>query len=295
MIINNLSPKVSIILPTYNRAKFIVETIESIRNQTYPDWELLILDDGSDDNTEELITCFKDERIQFHQMGRMGIVGKMKNMGLERVSGELIAFIDSDDLWAVTKLEKQVAALQQYPEAGFCITGGYNFRKPEEPIDYFYKQKEGIRYDNFFIDCFQSGVAGYTQALMVRKKCLAVTGNFIEEGLFSDAEFIIRLAHQFKAVILFEPLFYRRLHETNESSSNWEKGYAEGIMLIQSYKNELPSKIAHTALFRLYMNFGEDCLLHKERKKAIINFFKGWKNKPASIIPLKKIGKAILK
>src|SRR6187549_1636408 len=123
----NYTPKVSIILPTYNRAGLIMETIESIRTQTYSNWELIIVDDGSDDNTEEKISHLKDEKIQFIKAGRIGIGGKIKNIGLSNASGEFIAFNDSDDLWHKTKLEKQVAALQEHPEAGFCLTGGYNF------------------------------------------------------------------------------------------------------------------------------------------------------------------------
>src|ERR1041385_97100 len=119
------SPKVSIIMPTYNRAKYIVDTIESIRSQTYQNWELIIVDDGSEDNTEELINQIKDGRIKFYKAGRIGKVGKIKNIGLEKANGELIAFIDSDDLWAPTKLETQVAVFDEYPEAGFCLTGGY--------------------------------------------------------------------------------------------------------------------------------------------------------------------------
>ena len=140
----NPSPKVSIIMSTYNRAAYIIETVDSIRNQTYPNWELIIVDDGSDDNTDEIIGRINDERIQFYKAGRIGIGGKVKNIGLGKVRGELIAFIDSDDLWAATKLEKQVAVLQQYPDAGFSITSGYNFKKQEEPLEYFYKQKSGL-------------------------------------------------------------------------------------------------------------------------------------------------------
>jgi len=289
------SPKVSIIMPTYNRAGYIIETTESIRNQTYQNWELIIVDDGSDDNTEELVTQIKDKRIQFYKAGRIGINGIIKNIGLNKATGELIAFIDSDDLWAATKLEKQVAALQQYPEAGFSLTGGYNFRKPGQPLDFFYKQKDGIKYDNVFISFFKSEPSTTTPSLMLRKECIDICGSFNETKAFADVDFILKLALHFKAVILFEPLLYRRLHDDNDSSSNWEKGYHEGIGLIRSYTNALPLKISRNALFRLYMNFGEDCLVHKERKKAVINFFNGWKNKPASIIPLKKIGKAILK
>jgi glycosyltransferase involved in cell wall biosynthesis len=288
------SQKVSIILPTYNRAAYIVETIESIRNQTYPNWELIIVDDGSDDNTEEVIGKIKDERIRFYRAGRIGIGGKIKNIGLEKADGELIAFIDSDDLWAATKLEKQVVALQQYPEAGFSLTGGYNFRQPGKPIDYFYKYIKGIKYDNVFNSFFKSELPGYTQALMFWEKCIAVTGPFKEAKSFSDVEFILNLAYHFKAVILYEPLLYRRLHNTNYVHSNWEKSYYEGIEIIRSYKKILGTNKIRDALFRLYINFGEDSILYKKRRKAIKNFFTAWKNKPLSFIPLKKILKTIL-
>ena len=282
-------------MPTYNRAGYIMDTIESIRNQTYADWELIIVDDGSDDNTEELISKIKDERIQFYKAGRIGINGKIKNIGLEKTSGELVAFIDSDDLWAATKLEKQVAALQQYPEAGFCLTGGYNFKKLNEPIDYFYKQREGIKYGDVFISFFKSELSTTTPSLMLRKKCIDTSGLFNEAKPFADVDFILALARRFKAAILFEPLLYRRLHDTNDSNSNWEKGYDEGIRLIRSYEKELPVAITKQALFRLYMNFGEDYLLHREKAKAMQQFFIAWKNKPFSFIPVKKIGKAILR
>ena len=295
MTTNSPSPKVSIILPTYNRAEFIVETIESILKQTYPYWELLVIDDGSEDNTETLVLQINDERIHFYKAGRIAINSKIKNIGLKKCTGELIAFIDSDDLWAATKLEKQVAALQQYPEAGFSLTGGYNFEKPGEPVDYFYKQRKGIQFGNVFTSFFQSELSATVPSLMLRKESIESAGFFNQSITFADVEFILNLSRHFKAVILFEPLLYRRLHNANDSNANWEIGYNEGIRLIRLFKKELPSTVFRDAFFRLYMNFGEDCLLHKKRKKALLNFFNGWKNKPASIVPLKKIGKAILK
>ena len=136
-------PKVSIIMPTYNRANYIGETIESVRNQTYDNWELIIVDDGSEDNTGEIISRVKDERIRFYKAGRIAINGKIKNIGIEKANGELIAFIDSDDLWAETKLEKQVAALQEYPEAGFSLTGGFNFRMLISQSIFFISKEKG--------------------------------------------------------------------------------------------------------------------------------------------------------
>lgn len=290
----NNSLKVSIILPTYNRAGLIIETIESILHQTYSNWELIIIDDGSDDNTEEVVSKIKDERIQFHKAGRTGIVGKIKNIGIEKSNGELIAFIDSDDLWAKTKLEKQVAALEQHPEAGFSLTGGYNFREPNKPLEYFYKQKEGFRYENVFIAFFKSEVSATMPALILRKECLQTTGLFNQSKSFSDVEFILTLAKNFKAIILYEPLFFRRIHEANDSDFNWIKRHYEGIEMLRSYKKALPKKILADTLFRSYINFGEKCLRYKKRGKAISSFFSAWKQKPFNIIPFKKTAKAVI-
>jgi len=289
----NYTPKVSIILPTYNRAGFIIETIESIRTQTYSNWELIIVDDGSDDNTEEKISHLKDEKIQFIKAGRIGIGGKIKNIGLSNASGEFIAFNDSDDLWHKTKLEKQVAALQEHPEAGFCLTGGYNFRRIDEPVDYFYKKTDGARFDYLFIPIFKSEVAIFAQALMVRKSCLQVIGPFKEEKSFSDFDFIVSLARDFKGVILYEPLLFRRLHNENYINSTWEKSYYEGKAIIHENKTLLPADVYNNALCRLYTNFGEASLRYKMKRKAIVNFFKAWKHKPLSITPIKKIVKSI--
>jgi len=287
-------PKVSIIIPTYNRAGYIVETIQSVQNQTYKNWELIIVDDGSDDNTEELVSQLQDERIQFVKAGRIGIGGKIKNIGLARASGELIAFIDSDDLWAKDKIEKQAEALQEYPDAGFCLTNGYNFRKPNEPVDFFYRQREGKRYGDVFISYFKSEVAAFTQALLFRKSCLNTVQGFKEENSFSDADFIIRLSLHFKAVMLYEPLVYRRLHSENYINDTWIKSYYEGVEIIKDYQPHLPGKIAKDALFRLYINFGESHLKRRQITAAVGKFFRAWRHKPNSIVPLKKSAKAFL-
>lgn len=288
----NINSKVSIILPTYNRAGLIMETIESIWQQTHSNWELIIVDDGSTDNTEELIQQLRDSRIKFIKAGRIGIGGKIKNIGLQHVTGEFIAFIDSDDLWAAAKLKKQVDALSRYPEAGFCLTNGYVFEDINQPQKYFYKQLEGEKCADIFISFFKSEIAGYAQALMLRRDCLSVTGNFKEVKSFSDIDYIASLASQFKAVMLYEPLVYRRLHDANFISENWEQSYYDGIDLIRTNRSRLPKAVFRNALFKLYINFGEKCLVYKQPRKAAVQFFQSWKYRLFSIIPLKKIAKA---
>lgn len=287
-------PKLSIIIPTYNRAGYLLHSIESIRKQTYKNWELIIVDDGSEDNTEELVNSLADDRIRFVKIKHSGIGGVVKNVGIHKSSGELLAFLDSDDLWAADKIEKQVMALQQNPGAGFCLTNGYNFKNINEPVEFFYKQKQGYRYDNIFISCFKSEVAGFTQALMVRRQCIHSIGLFKESKSFSDIDIIISLSKNFRAVILYEPLVYRRLHDTNYISSNWRKSYHEGAEIITRYKEDLSAQIFNDALFRLYINFGEDCLLRKEKKLAILCFLKAWKHKPLSLYPVKKMAKTLM-
>ena len=107
-------------------------------------------------------------------------------------------------------------------------------------------------------------------------------------------DFILSLAVHFKAVILYEPLFYRRLHNANYSSLNWIKRQYQGLEMIRSYKSSLPPDLFAYSLFKSHINFGEQYLLHRESGKAIRQFFKAWRNNPLSIVPLKKTAKAIL-
>jgi glycosyltransferase involved in cell wall biosynthesis len=292
---NDQTIRVSIIMPTYNRAEFIMETIESIFNQTYTNWELIIADDGSEDETQHLVESLQDPRIIYHRFEHCGKGGRIKNLALKSASGEWLAFIDSDDLWHPAKLEKQIEALYKFPTAGFCVTNGYNFRERGKAMDHFYKQKEGSRLGQLFIPYFQSELSGFIQALVVRKKMLDQIGGFKEEKKFSDVDCIIALAYSFPGLILYEPLVYRRLHNSNYSSFWKEKFDEEGLDLIRENQKKLPVNVYKNALFRLHINRGEKFMVEGLRKKALKNFVKAWKYMPFSIIPLRKVAKAFLK
>jgi glycosyltransferase involved in cell wall biosynthesis len=108
------TPKISVIIPTYNRANFIRNTIISVINQTYTDWELLVIDDGSTDNTHEIVDEFinKDSRIKYFYQENSGGPSSPKNLGIEKAEGVYVAFLDSDDEWFPTKLEEQLAVFE---------------------------------------------------------------------------------------------------------------------------------------------------------------------------------------
>lgn len=105
---------VSIITPTYNCAQFIGETIKSIKSQTYKNWEMLIVDDCSTDNTKKIVEQFQkdDSRIKYYCLPKNSGAAEARNEALRRAKGKWIAFLDSDDLWTTEKLEKQIKFMQ---------------------------------------------------------------------------------------------------------------------------------------------------------------------------------------
>ena len=104
---------VSIIMPSYNTAKFISKTIESVLEQTYKNWELLIVDDCSTDNTDEIVSKYDDDRIIYLKNKKNSGAAVSRNKALKNAKGKWIAFLDSDDLWLPEKLERQLKFMVQ--------------------------------------------------------------------------------------------------------------------------------------------------------------------------------------
>lgn len=120
---------VSIIVPVYNVRKYIRATIESVLAQTYPQWELILVEDGSTDGTAEYVQQYleelKEERIHFHIISKNIGAAAARNYGMDVSKGRFVTYLDSDDLWMPDKLEKQVAFMLK-KQAAFCFTG-YEF------------------------------------------------------------------------------------------------------------------------------------------------------------------------
>ncbi|WP_318641756.1 glycosyltransferase family 2 protein [Flavobacterium ardleyense] len=118
-----MAPLVSIIMPAYNAEKYIEQAIQTIQNQTFTNWELLIVDDLSTDTTVKIVkhACAKDRRISIQQLNQNSGTGVARNTALQKAQGRYIAFLDADDLWREDKLEKQLAFMQanNYP---FCFS-----------------------------------------------------------------------------------------------------------------------------------------------------------------------------
>ena len=138
---------VSVIMPAYNCEKYVVEAINSVLAQTYKNWELLVLDDGSKDNTLQIIEEFsrKDSRIKALPNGKNMGVSATRNRGIELASGDWIAFLDSDDMWEPLKLEKQFEVIEN-KSAEFLFTGSSYINEEGEPFKGLFEIPEKVAY-----------------------------------------------------------------------------------------------------------------------------------------------------
>jgi teichuronic acid biosynthesis glycosyltransferase TuaG len=115
---NKNKPLISVIIPSYNSNKFIRETVESVLNQTYKNFEIIVVDDESTDNTVSILEDLskKDKRITYYQIPHNGRPSVPRNYGVEKSNGKYIAFLDADDIWVKNKLEKQIAEFEKHPD-----------------------------------------------------------------------------------------------------------------------------------------------------------------------------------
>lgn len=143
---NSISCKpglVSVIMPSYNTARFIGETIQSVINQTYKELELLIVDDCSTDNTDEVVASFSDHRIKYFKNPKNSGAAVSRNRALREAKGEWIAFLDSDDLWMPEKLERQIKFMQDN-NYYFTCTGRDTIDEESKPVGEYSKSPKHV-------------------------------------------------------------------------------------------------------------------------------------------------------
>src|SRR6476620_3985469 len=130
--------KVSIITITYNRRHLIVETIENVRSQTWRDFEHIIVDDGSRDDTETFVKSFNDDRLKYFKYGHSGNLSVLLNHGFTHASGEVIALLDSDDIWRKDKLETAITVFEKHSEIALITHNVQYFSDIDKPKKPYY-------------------------------------------------------------------------------------------------------------------------------------------------------------
>lgn len=225
-------PRVSVVIPTYNQARFLSEVVGSALAQMYRDLEIIVIDDGSSDNTPEVASTFPPVVRYFRQENQGS--ASARNRGIELANGEYLAFIDSDDILLEDALQKSVAFLDQHPEAGFCYGQFYTIDESGRPLrlrrprgataTFVQDGKEEIAH-LLFHDYHD---AIHLSTTLVRRSC------FEEVGLFDtrlrvnqDVDMFIRLAKRFAVGHLAEPLAKVRFHSQSITAKS-------GVEVIQS-------------------------------------------------------------
>jgi glycosyltransferase involved in cell wall biosynthesis len=179
------SPLISIIIPTYNRADLIGKAIQSILEQTYKNWELIVVDNYSDDNTKDVISAFNDDRICMISTPRTGSVAASRNLGLSHSNGEWIAFLDSDDWWFPKKLEFVCKVIKKEPDIInhnlqiVSISHAQLSRKKTKGR----KLKEPV-----YLDLLLNGNSIALSSVVVRKEILLRVGGMNESPAFFAVE-----------------------------------------------------------------------------------------------------------
>lgn len=209
-------PFVSIIMPAYNAEKTVKNSVLSALNQTYRDFELIIIDDGSKDNTPHILKelAQTDPRIRVLRNDPNIGVSKSRNRGINEASGEWIAFLDSDDLWREDKLERQLALSQQYPEASLTYTASAFITNDGAPLRYILAAEEKMDRRAIIrrnlLSC--SSVMVKTELM---KTCL-FPGDQIHEDYYAWLTLLKKIPYAYG---VNEPLLIYRLTDNSRSSN----------------------------------------------------------------------------
>lgn len=230
--------KVSVVIPTYNRPRRVVQALESVLAQTHRDFEVIIVDDGSTDETRErLRPLLHESRVRYVYQNNAGVAAA-RNAGIARSSAEIVSFLDSDDLWKPNKLECEVSFMSRHPEAGGVFS---DLEKHDGELFIgsfmrgtliFSRLLDGNSYaDGFVVDnrfmflCILQEVPIKPSALSIRKESLKKTGLFDESRRFAgeDWEFLLRFCKAERLGYIDRPLAVLRI-STDALHRNTEEG-----------------------------------------------------------------------
>lgn len=212
-------PTVSVNICCYNGEKYLREALDSIINQTYKDWELVIINDGSTDSTESIIKEYIDRGypIVYHYQENHGL-GYSRNEALKRSSGEFIAFIDQDDIWMPEKLEKQIPIFEKDEEVGivFCNTIFFNDRGFQKAVYKKWKPPRGRVFAELLSNYFLA-----LPSVIIRKKSIETTGEWFDPTfkVIEEYDLFLRISYTWKIDYVDEPLAKWRMHHNSQTFS----------------------------------------------------------------------------
>jgi teichuronic acid biosynthesis glycosyltransferase TuaG len=271
------SPLVSVIMPAYNVAKTISESIQSVSDQSYKNWELIVVDDGSIDDTIAIAEAFKrkDDRIVVLKLLKNGGLPNARNEGCKIARGEFIAFLDSDDLWRDEKLALQVQYHLQHKEIKISHTDYHFFDESgihKRPFKYLVdlkKDKQGYLYPGI---CYKNTIGILT--VMVEKNVLQEVG-FFDASLktLEDHDLWVRIAKKNEFGYINKILATYRLSQggISKRTGKYKKAYKQFIAKVLKHE-----KVEASLMWRIYYRYFGTIYFHKGSFRLSCLYF--WKS-----------------
>lgn len=207
------SPAVSIIMNCHNGDEFLIEAIDSIYSQTFPDWEIVFWDNASTDESAQMANSY-DSRLNYYFSKEKTLLGKARNMAIQKATGKYIAFLDCDDSWQPDKLELQIKLFQNKPELGMVYSNCYKYFWPSEKLeDKFSGLTNGPYRGRVLNELFLENFIPML-TVMVKKDVLLEAGCFCEEfNVGTDYDLWLRVARNYPIDFVDSTLANYRIHD----------------------------------------------------------------------------------
>ena len=240
-IIEHKEGLVSVVIPTYNHAHFLGKAIQSVIDQTYMHWEALVIDNNSEDNTDDVVSSFNDKRIKLYKINNKGVIAASRNLGIQKACGKWVAFLDSDDWWYPEKLDMSVRVLKNGAQlvchAEDWIKNGSKFRT----VKYGPKNKATYRQLLFGKNCIS------TSAVTIQRASLSQVGSFTESSQavgVEDYHLWIKLAKAgFKFEFIDQALGCYRIYDMSQSNNLIKQMNSERWVLKDHFKAQIQMSI----------------------------------------------------
>ena len=218
-------PTISVIIPAYNAERTILETINSVFQQSFSDFELIVINDGSTDRTLELLNTVKDTRLKIFSYPNGGL-SVARNRGIYLAQGEFMAFLDADDLWTEEKLELQLAALKQHPEAGVSYSWIYSMDEKGESCS------PGLSFDftgNVYAPLLVNNFIVNGSNCLISRQAIESVGEFDPsvDGA-ADWDYWLRLAAHWQFILVPK---YQIFYRASSAAMSVNVEYMEGCIL----------------------------------------------------------------
>lgn len=238
-----MQPAVSIIMPTYNRADYLKRSVQSVLDQTFNNFEIIIINNYSTDDTLEVISAFNDDRIKVINFKNDGIIAKSRNQGIMQSVGEYIAFLDDDDLWCPDKLELQIKYLEEHPEFDLVYSNGLIIDEHENKKGLFNELWRG-KTGQVFLDLLYRNFVSVLTVIM-KKEIFETIGLLNEDPSMraaEDYEYWLRASLKFNFGYIDKPLALYRIHSESLSKTINEPLLKQKTLQSFILKPEVPEK-----------------------------------------------------